>query len=108
MARPKTEPNYIRINKFKNRLDYFLISSKHDVLNNEYVTIDIRPEYIKISVATIDCENNIRKPSKVFGDGSWMNFGIGSSLLKEGYFLIDEDESTEDEIIVYFEDIFEQ
>ena len=79
----------------------FRISSKHPMLKNEYVKISVNGNCLAISVPTLDYVGKAYKPQTITRNG-WRQVAVRNKLLKTGRFEIDTEESTEDELVVYY------
>ncbi len=93
--------SYILISKCK-RQDQYKISSKHPILKNEYVKVDVSYDFLVFSVPTIDYLGKMYKTSINNNNSDWRQFSITNELLITGKFEIDTEESTEDELVVYY------
>ena len=91
----------ILINNGKNQNQY-MISGKHPILKNEYIKVDVSHDCLVFSVPTIDYAGRMYKTSINNKNSDWRYFSITNELLITGKFEIDIEESTEDELIVYY------
>ena len=91
----------ILINNAKNQNQY-MISGKHPILKNEYVKVDVSYDFLVFSVPTIDYLGKMYKTKINNKNSDWRYFSITNELLITGKFEIDTEESTEDELVVYY------
>lgn len=98
----KYKNGYILINKNNRRQDSYQITTKHEILKNEYVRIKVFDDYLIISIATIDYNGKTHAPSSNKRQIEWMSITVKDERLRIGKFNIDE-ESNEDDVIVYFD-----
>ena len=78
----------------------FKITTKELLFNNEYIKIDeINENYIVFSTPSIDYNGKMYKTSKI---GNMMQIGITNERLMHGKLDVSVDESTEDELVVYY------
>jgi hypothetical protein len=93
----------ILINNGKNKNQY-LISSKHPLFKNEYIKVDINEFSLIFSVPTIDYNGKMYKTQINNNNKEWRSFTFTKSLelIISGKFYIDTEESTEDELVVYY------
>jgi hypothetical protein len=91
----------ILINNNKNQNQY-MISSKHPLFKNEYIKVSVDDCRLIFSLPTIDYVGKMYK-SKVNNKSSeWRYFSITNEFLITGKFEIDAEESSEDELVVYY------
>ena len=99
--------NYILINDAsKVKLGKkFQISSKHPMFQNEYLRVKVCDDCITISVPTIDYNGKVHKTTfnNKPHNNFWKGFGITNDTLCEGKFEIDEEDSSEDELVIYID-----
>lgn len=104
MGRNKESDNVIRIHKAKLN-DSHQLCSKNKIFTNEYIIISVFYDRIEITVPTIDYNGKMFKTShNNKGINDWMITTILNDKINAGKFLIDEDESNEDIVVMYFED----
>jgi hypothetical protein len=78
----------------------FKITTKELLFNNEYIKIDeITDNYIVFSTPAIDYNGKMYKTHKV---GNFMQVGITNERLIAGKFYVSVEESTGDELVVYY------
>ena len=100
--------NVIDIKKYRDNENKFVVRSKNILFTNEYIKVDVFYNKIVISVPTLDCVAKLYKPS-ICNDTvkeKWYLIGIVNDKIKEGVFEIDTEESTEDSIVIYFDQTF--
>lgn len=79
----------------------FTLSAKDDILKGEIVCT-VKEDRIVISRATLMSEKTL---NPTLGRDGWSRVSISRNV-RPGRFLICEDESTDDEIVAFFEDEF--
>ena len=78
----------------------FKITTKELLFKNEYIKIDeITDDYIVFSTPAIDYNGKIYKTHKV---GNMMQVAIANEKLIAGKLYVSVEESTEDELVVYY------
>lgn len=94
--------SYIRIHEGTG-IDHKRISSTDDFFKNEYLKAKVEDDCIIFTVPTLDYNGRMYKTcvKNNTPDGLRM-FTIVDERISLGKFEIDEEESTEDEIVVYF------
>lgn len=102
MGRKQATADYVNIYKF-DFTDRYNISSKNEMFNNEDLIIVFTDDYIKFSVPTIDYNGKTHKVYKS-NHRAWRLIAIRNREMPVGKFYFDEEESNEDELILYFED----
>lgn len=97
------QKNKIGISKNDSLSNSYKISSSNDMFKNEYLVVKIHNDYISISVPSIDYQGKSYSTSwtNKYTKTNNRGLGISSSIDIRGSYLIDEEESTEDEIIIY-------
>ena len=97
--------DYIRINNLQLRPNgRFSICSKIEMFKSEYIVCKVHDEYLTFSVPTIDYRGKSNKPSDFGGDSiGWRKITVSDDRLITGKFEIDEDESTEDILVFYYD-----
>lgn len=94
--------SYIRVHK---RADsrHRMISSTDDFFKNEYLKAEVMDDCIIFTVPTLDYKGGMYKTSvKKNAPNGLRYFTIVDERINIGKFEIDEEESNEDEIVVYF------
>ncbi len=91
----------IRINN-GSKINHFFISSNHDFFKAEYVIVKVEYERLIFTIPTIDYNGKMLKSNIHFNDDRWRHFTVVSELLITGKFYIDEEESDEDKLVVYY------
>jgi uncharacterized protein involved in high-affinity Fe2+ transport len=97
---------YINISKRKTGYSYYYLSFKNSFFNDNEFFIEIDENKIIFNRAHIDFQGRTYKATKIRYD--WFYFGYSSEFLRVGSFYIDQEESNNDRIVVYFEDIREK
>lgn len=97
----KSVSGIILINNGKNQNQY-IISSKHSLFKNEYIKVDVDYHSLIFSIPTIDYNGKMYKPQNNNKSKEWHCFSITNEFLLTGKFEIDTEESSEDELIVYY------
>ena len=95
----ETIDRYINISK-GHRWNTFQISSKENILKNEYVKVVFYDDFLIISTPMIDYNGKTYKPNPI-SSKNWMMFCIANERLITGKFMVDIEDSDEDELVVY-------
>lgn len=91
---------YITINKDSRNIDKYMISFKAEIIS-DYLKVVVDNNKLILSIPIIDYNG---KQSKISSSkGGWSGICVVNELLKEGRFYINEDETTEDEIVIYLD-----
>ena len=91
----------ILINNNTGRNQY-IISGKHPMFKNEYVKVNVSYDCLVFSVPTLDYKGKMYKTQFNNKSINWRYFSVTNELLINGKFEIDTEESTEDELVVYY------
>lgn len=93
--------NQIRIAKRKNKIDSFRIYTTHQFFHTEYVVINITYDKIVFTLPDID---DTKKKYKVNIPHQSIMGGVSikNEMLVDGKYFIDKDETTQDELIIYY------
>lgn len=83
--------------KFNQRIIY----SKHSIFKNEYLKVFCDENILRISVPDINYSGKMHKTSKNNFSELIRVISITSEFLNTGKYEISEDDSTEDEIVIY-------
>ena len=103
-GRPEAPSNYIRVHGDKYRQAFRVISSKNEIFSQD-IHWEVDEDKIIFTIATIDnISKNIKKFCKKKVEQNWYQASFSDDRIPLGHFMIDEDESNEDRIVVYFED----
>lgn len=103
---PKIIQNHDYLNVFQhNRRDFLQVATKNEfvIAGREYIVkeIFVAGEYgISVRAAPFDYQGKV---SKALGNRGWNQLYFKSETLPLGKYVIDEDESDEDEIFAYYE-----
>lgn len=92
---------YILINN-GTKNNAYIISSNHPFFKSEYIKVYVDDCSLIFSVPTIDYNGKMYKPHRNRKSIEWYSFGITNELLITGKFYVDIEESTEDELVVYY------
>lgn len=88
------------------RYGQYGIASNCLFFQNDYLKVDVFDNYLVFSIPTIDYSGRMYKTSRLSGrdgkSGLWRSLTIVNDLLNIGKFKIDKEDSTEDEMVVYF------
>lgn len=95
------EKKYINIIKLS-RYGRFAIVSKLDIFKTDEVICKITDDHISIRRPDIDYRGKIIRPQYTNNNHNWMRITVFDDRLKIGAFEIDEHESNEDELIIYY------
>lgn len=96
--------NYIIVNGIKKNPKRKSITSSHTLFRLPLV-VDVSDDKIEFTEYTIDNLKEPLKPTKA--SGNYYQISVYDYRLPCGKFEIDEDESEEGKIVVYFEDLLE-
>ena len=108
MGRPIAKADYIRVHGDKYRVRARLIESKHPIFNGE-VCVDVDDEKIVFTEMLLDDEGKKTMSfAKLKGSkAGWMRGRISDDRIPLQKMEIDLEESTEDRVVIYFEDLIE-
>jgi hypothetical protein len=90
----------IVINKQSCEINRFSINSKHDFFNCEELIISIKKDRLIIRKPKL---SDIKRCKVTFFNNKMKCITVMSSKLNVGVFKIDEEDSNEDELVVYFD-----
>jgi hypothetical protein len=93
--------NYITIYKQVSKY-VSMITFKNEMSKEDFLKVDLDHEKIVLSRVGIDHVGKCYKVTKK--NSGWAMIGVSLENYETGKFLIDEEESNEDELVVYFED----
>jgi len=96
--------NYIRIHNNQLRKGYF-INFKSHLSNEDVIAVKITKDKIIISRVDIDRKGETHKLSRK--NSGWSIFNTRGGELEVGSYYIDNEESDEDNMVIYLEDIKE-
>jgi len=98
------QKNRVGITRNDSRANCYKISSSNEMFENEYLIVKIHEDYISISVPSIDYQGKSYSTSRSNKNRCNDNRGLGISSIIDiaGSYLIDEEYSTEDELIINF------
>lgn len=98
--KPFSEKDYVSIYP-TGRFDRFSVQSNSDMLKNEYVILAIDTEKMIITTPSIDSSKKSLRPSNITDN---IRVVISSGVeLPTGQFEADQDESNEDQLVIYFD-----
>jgi hypothetical protein len=80
----------------------YMIGAKHPMFKNEYVKVNVSSDCLVFSVPTLDYKGKMYKTHINNKSIDWRYFSVTNELLITGKFEIDTEESTEDELVVYY------
>ncbi len=103
MGRHKTDSNHINICKRSENSNGFLLSTKNDFFKNKELVVKIDDKSIVFRKPTLDWVGLIHKPrkySKLYEE--WRNVCLYDDRLITGRFEIDEEDSDEDQVVIYY------
>ena len=92
-----TKDNYINIHNHKG-VDRYVIASKCNMFNSEYLKLIVIDNEIVITIPTIDYNGKMYKTTSAYV--GWNQITVVNERLRCGKFAIDEEESTDDELII--------
>lgn len=95
------DANYILIN-YGHANNQYTISSKHNLLKTDKVKVIVFYDHLVISRPDIDYRGKTFSVQINKNSNSWRYFAIVNENIIPGKFDIDEQESSEDEIVVFF------
>jgi len=95
---------HIAITNSTNRSNLKQLIVRHDVFNSKQFVSVHKIDKLIIRKPTIDDDKNINTLCK---RGSHLN-GTFISQIEPGKYLIDEEESNEDQLVIYYEDLIKQ
>ena len=93
---------YILVYQDEFRENKIRIYSNHVMFQSEYIKITFLNEYLILSIPDIDFKGKIYKTIRHNKCDKWRSFTTISEKIKKGKFYIDEEDSTEDELIIYY------
>jgi len=98
---------YVRIYKDPNKWRTYKVSSTHSFFNNDRIRVSINDDAISLTIPTLDYKGRSSKTG--FAGGKKQRARKIAFISKEeiptGKFLIDTEDITEDEMIIYFEEL---
>tara|TARA_R110000822_G_C14977789_1_gene458123 strand:+ start:77 stop:418 length:342 start_codon:yes stop_codon:yes gene_type:complete len=80
----------------------YMISSKHSFFKNEYIKVYIDDYSLIFSIPTIDYNGKMYKSQINNNSVEWRYFSINNEFGLTGKFEIDVEDSSEDELVVYY------
>lgn len=92
--------NYIRSTRHNS--NQFRVTSKHPFFKNEYLITKITEDCLIFSIPTIDYRGKSYKTHPCKNTKDFNACSITSEFMREGKFEIDEDDSDEDQLYIYF------
>ena len=98
----KEDREFIKVYYKKGKGNSVLISSKIKMFQTDYIIAKVDDHTIRFSVPTLDYQGKLYKLTKAKSALGWKLFGIADGRIKAGILYVDEEDSTEDEIVIYF------
>jgi|TARA_R110002020_G_C16261789_1_gene770525 hypothetical protein len=95
----KLEQNRVTITRVKSKADIYTVASSNDMFTEKYIIVKVYEDSIEFSLPSIDYQGKSYSLNKNPKRKS-CNFTLKTTINIEGSFLIDEEESTEDELII--------
>ena len=95
------EVGYILIYKIPHRDNSFDIASNSPFFHVEHLLVDVKEGVITFKVPDIDNLKKVHRPFTNKKSPEWRSWGASSEFLKTGRFEFDEEDSTEDEVVIY-------
>ena len=95
--------DYVLVNRVGHYRDRFKISSNHPFFHVDTVYAKADEECITFTIPTIDDAKRGYTPVRI-KNSAWTSFTIVNEHLEPGKFVMDEEESDEDSIVVYFKE----
>ena len=86
------------------RGDRTVLRTRNSVLKEEYVIVKTYEDKLIITVPTIDYSGHQCKTSSVNCKDGFGKVDFNDTVIPKGTYLIDEEESNEDKLVIYLED----